>query len=439
MAGGGNWETQNKVRPGAYLNFETNDTVEAELYSAGAEIIPIQLDWGEVGKFIKVSSNTKFLELFGKPLEELKPIREAFKGTGDVVVYNLNGAGEKAKATDTTFTATAVHGGTAGNNISVVVTSSLDSGATVKTYFKGIQVDKQEVASEAELIPNAYVTFNGALPVADATLTLTGGTTVEATNESYATLADALDTQRFKTIALGTDDNSVKLLFALKVKQWRDQEGKNVSLITNEYNAANYEGVVSVKNGVYIGAEFVSAKEAVYWYGAAYANAVTESLTYASYPGATDVEPLKQDQIIKALQDGHIVFTYQVGVDGVDRVVVEQDINTFRTFTKKKNRDFRKGKIVRQMDIMSNNIQHIWARYFIGKVNNDDERAGINLFKGQVMTDVLDPMVRLGAIEPYDVSDLDFQQGIEKDSVVASVGVKFIDAMEKLYMTVDCK
>lgn len=434
---GGKWETQNKVRPGAYLNFETNDLVATGLDSQGTEVIPLMLDWGETGKFIKVGPNTRFKELFGKDLGDLKPIREAFKGTGDVTVYNLNGEGDKATGVSGTFTATAVHGGLDGNKITVTVAVGLNGDTTVRTFFGGERVDSQVVISAADLVPNAYVTFTGELPIEDATISLTGGVTTPATNDSYSDFAAGLDTQNFKSIALGTDDESVKLLLSLKVKQWRDEEGKNVYLITNGYTAADHEGVVSVKNGVYLGDEFIPAKDAVYWLGAAYANAITNSLTYAEYPGATDCERLSHEDIVKALQAGHIVYTYNAGADGVDKVVVEQDINTFRSFTPKKNQDFRKGKIVRQMDIVSNNVQHIWSRFFIGKVDNNDD--GRNLFKGQVMAVVLDPMVRRGAIEPYDPDDLDFRQGAEKDAVLANMGLKFIDAMEKLYMTVECK
>ncbi|MED4377985.1 phage tail sheath C-terminal domain-containing protein [Schinkia azotoformans] len=434
---GGQWQTQNKVRPGAYINFETNDLVATGLDSRGAVVVPITVDWGETKKFIKVSSNTKFTEKFGKPLGELKSIREAFKGTGNVIVYNLNGEGDKAKATSGTFTVTAAHGGSDGNKIVVLVTVSLDGGATVKTYFDGNQVDSQVVESVTELKANAFVSFTGDLPTADATLTLAGGKTIPGINESFADFAAGLDSQIFKTIAIGTDDDSIKLLFTLKVKQWRENEGKNVHLITNNYNAADHEGVVSVLNGVYDGAELISAKEAVYWLGGAYANAITNSLTYAEYPGATDCERLSHEEIVKALKEGHIVFTYNEGADGIDRVVVEQDINTFRSFIPKKNQDFRKGKIVRQMDIVSNNVQHIYSRFFIGKVDNNED--GRNLFKGQIMKVILDPLVKRGAIDPYDPDEIIITQGFEKDAVVADLGLKFIDAMEKLYMTVNCK
>lgn len=436
---GGNWELQNKARPGAYINFETNDLVATGLDSVGAVVVPLALDWGETGTFIPVSPNTKFKEVFGKGLGDLLPIREAFKGSGKVIAYNLSGdTGKKATATSNGFVATAVHAGLDGNKISVTVTLGPTGIATIRTHYEGAAVHSQKVEAFKELESNAFVDFSGELPEEDAILTLTGGTTAAATNESYSEFAAGLDTQIFKVVAVGTDDDTVKLLLTLKIKQWRAEEGKNVTLVTNDYRAADHEGVVSVINGVTLeGGEELSAKDAVYWYGAAYAQSTTNSLTYAEYPGAIDVERKTHDEIVKALQDGHIIFTYNAGADGVDRMVVEQDINTFRSFTPTKNQDFRKNKIVRQMDIVSNNVQHIYNRFFIGKVNNNEE--GRNLFKGQVMTVVLDPLVQKGAIEPYNPAELVFEQGAEKDAVLASMGLKFVDAMEKLYMTVDCK
>jgi len=141
---------------------------------------------------------------------------------------------------------------------------------------------------------------------------------------------------------------------------------------------------------------------------------------------------MANDEIIKALQDGHIVYSFSD-----DEVVVEQDINSFHSFTPTKNQDFRKGKIDRGMTILENNTRHIFRKYFIGKVNNNED--GRDLFKKQLMKTVLDPYVRLGVINPYLPEDITVEQGDEKDAVLAVIGIKFIDAMEKLYMRVECK
>lgn len=429
---GGFWESQNKVRPGAYVNFETNDQSLNVLDATGPVVIPLMLDWGETGKFIELSPTSDFVALFGKKLKEIVPIREAFKGTGQVIVYNLNGEGKKAKATNEDFTVTAVHGGVDGNKISVTVTVGLEGTSTVITFYQGSQVDSQVVANIAELEANTFVTFEGNLPESDVTLTLSGGTTVAATNESYADLASGLDTQHFKVVAIGTDDETIKQMFALKVKEWRSAQGKNVTFVTNDYNAADHEGTVSILNGVILeGNEELSAKDSLYWYAAAYANSTTNSLTYATYPGAIDCERKTHDEIVQALKDGHIVYT-----SNNDRIVVEQDINTYRSFTPEKNRDFSKNKLVRTMDIVSNNTQHVFSNFFIGKVTNNED--GRDLFKQELMKVVLDPLASEGALE-YETGDIIINQGNDKDAVVVSMAVRFNDAMEKLYMTVHCQ
>ncbi|MFJ7407069.1 MULTISPECIES: phage tail sheath C-terminal domain-containing protein [unclassified Lysinibacillus] len=430
---GGIWETQNKVRPDAYINFETNNLNTMGLESNGALVVPVTLNWGEVGKFIKLSSTTQFRNLFGKSLGDILPLREAFKATGNVYLYNLNGIGEKAKATVEGLTASAKFGGTDGNKIHIMTTTGLDGTTTVKTYFDALQVDLQKVIAFEDLKSNDYVVFDGALPTGDATLTLAGGTTVAATNDSISEFASALDTLNFKVVAYGTDDNTIKGLLALKAKELREQAGKRVTFVTNNYNAADHESTVSIKNGVTLdGGEILSANEAVYWFGAAFAAATVGSLTYAKYPGAIEAEAMTNDEIIKALQDGHIVYSFSN-----DEVVVEQDINTFHSFTPTKNQDFRKGKIDRGMTILENNTRHIFRKYFIGKVNNNED--GRDLFKKQLMKTVLDPYVRLGVINPYLPEDITVEQGDQKDAVFAVIGIKFIDAMEKLYMRVECK
>lgn len=436
MSGGGKWETQNKVRPGAYINFETNSLNTMGLDSDGYLAVPVYCDWGETGKFVKVTSDTKFKETFGKDFAEIMPIREAFRATGKIYAYNLNSEGAKAVATvgegEGLFKAEALYGGSAGNKIQVTTIANLDDTTTVRVHFEGVQVSKQDVSTVEEITSN-FVKCTGVLPATDATLTLVGGTTLAATNESVSEFASALDNLDFKVVAFGSADNSIKSLLSLKVIELREHVGKNVTFVTNDYNTADHEGVVSVKNGVTLdGGEHLSAQDAVYAYGGMYAAATVGSLTYREYPGAIDCEPLTNDEIVEALQKGHIVFTRNNVA-----VVVEQDINTFRTFTPIKNQDFRKGKIVRGMDIIGNNVQHIFTKYFIGKVNNHDE--GRNLFKAQIMKSVLDSYVRLGVVNPYIPDDIVIEQGEEKDVVVAVIGVKFVDAMEKLYARVECK
>ena len=46
MLGGGTWLVQNKVLPGAYINFVSLQKANATLSDRGVVALPIELDWG---------------------------------------------------------------------------------------------------------------------------------------------------------------------------------------------------------------------------------------------------------------------------------------------------------------------------------------------------------------------------------------------------------
>src|SRR5690625_4477002 len=149
---GGYWESQNKVRPGAYINFESNDQPLNALDARGPVIVPLKLNWGKSKEFVAIGSDTDFVSEFGNEMGDIVPVREAYKATGKIIVFNLNGGGDKAAGTDDSFTVTAVYGGTAGNNLRVTITKNLDDSRTVKTFYKGTQVDIQTVDDAEDLV-----------------------------------------------------------------------------------------------------------------------------------------------------------------------------------------------------------------------------------------------------------------------------------------------
>ena len=50
--GGGTFTTQNKVLPGAYINFVSAALASSALSDRGIATIPLELDWGEENKVI---------------------------------------------------------------------------------------------------------------------------------------------------------------------------------------------------------------------------------------------------------------------------------------------------------------------------------------------------------------------------------------------------
>ena len=53
---GGNWTTQNKIRPGVYINFDSKTQLELSVGQRGTVAICEPMSWGPVGKIMKIES-----------------------------------------------------------------------------------------------------------------------------------------------------------------------------------------------------------------------------------------------------------------------------------------------------------------------------------------------------------------------------------------------
>lgn len=71
------WTVQNKRVPKAYINFVSRDDVIIPLEDNTIAAVMIAGSWGEPGAFTLVDGTSNFRRLFGKPIDELLPIREA--------------------------------------------------------------------------------------------------------------------------------------------------------------------------------------------------------------------------------------------------------------------------------------------------------------------------------------------------------------------------
>ena len=132
---------------------------------------------------------------------------------------------------------------------------------------------------------------------------------------------------------------------------------------------------------------------------------------------------------IENLRKGNVVFTEKRG-----QAVVEQDINTLVSFDATKNQDFRKNRVLRVLDGIANNTKITFEDNYIGKVNNDTD--GRELFKADRIA-YFDALVGQGAITDFASDDIEVLPGNAKDAIVVNVAVQPVDAMEKLYMTVE--
>lgn len=430
---GGTWTTQNKVRPGAYINVRSNGGIGAAESISGVTALPLVLDFGPEEEVVTITAASD-LTAFGYDLNDpqMLLLREALKQAATVLVYRVSSGG-KAAATEGDHSITARYGGIRGNAISVVSKDNVNvTGAyDVETYLAGRLVDRQTAKTIEELTANRVVDFSGSGELTAFSVVLENGSNTAATVNNYMTFFSKIQLFDFNTLALPVQDSVTKTAGVSFINRMRNEEGKKCQLVVAGH-AANNEAVINVKNGVILSdGTHISAEQATAWVaGASAAAGVATSLTYKKYDGAVDVtQRLLNTEIIEALEKGEFVFTEQRG-----EVVIEQDINSLTSFTAEKSKEFSKNRVLRCLDDIANNSKKAFEDNFIGQINNDQD--GRELFKADRIN-YFNALQGAGAITGFSADDLEISAGIEKDSIVLNVQVQPVDAMEKLYMTVE--
>lgn len=439
---GGNFTVQNKVRPGAYINFKSEGSNSIQAADRGIVALPISLSFGEVKTMILVDAQTNFKKLFGYDIldSQLLLIKEALKRASKVIVYRIS-SGNKATKTEGTLTVTAKDVGTRGNDITVKIVADTDVEGSfiVTTYLDGLDVDVQQAKTIQELVNNDYVVFSGTGALTQsAGIVLTGGTDTEPTSGDYTEYFEKLQLEEFNTIALPVNDTTIKGATVSFVKRMRDNEGKKIQAVLADYPSADYEGILSVKNGVKLadGTIIDKVKATAFVAGATAGAQVNQSNTYTTYDDAVDTDTkYTNTQIIDALNSGEIVF-----VPKQDKVVIEQDINTFTSYSlagSTKGKEFRKNRVIRVLDEVANTVKKTYEDSYIGKAdNNENSRL---LFKSDIIK-YFTTLQDINAIQNFNANnDIEVLVGNELDSVVVNTAIQPVDSMEKLYMTVTLK
>lgn len=433
---GGTWTTQDKARPGVYINFSSEGAVTGGSATAGVVSVALALPWGEPHRMLEISSPADIQDKLGyaAAAPEMLLVREALKRARTVLAYRLN-EGTKAAATHNGLTATARYGGVRGNDILLAIQENAEQSGSfrVTTYVDGAEADTQVAAEIEDLQANRWVIFSGTGElVASAGVPLVGGadgTVASQAHDDYLAAAELLD---LNTIALVSNNAALKTSYAGFAERVRDVEGKKIQVVISNAPDINYEGVIKVKNGVILadGTE-LSAEEATVWVAAATASAgASQSLTYQPYDGAVDAKPrYTNTQIEQALRAGEFLFVPRAG-----RAVVEQDINSFTDYTPAKGKLFSKNRVVRVFDEVANELRRIFEAYYIGKVSNNADGRG--LFQSAIVTYLAD-LQNAGAIQNLDErQDVQVEQGQEADSIYVAVQLQPVDAVEKIYMKV---
>lgn len=429
MFGGGSFTTQNKILPGAYINFVSAASSKSTLLDRGIVAVPLKLSWGIEKEIFSVTAKEfqrSCFEIFGYEYEanEMLALRELFRNMTKGVFYRLN----KGIAASNDY-AQAVYSGVRGNDITIVISKNVndENKYDVKTIFAGKVVDKQTVAAGAELLNNDYVTFKKeAVLEATAGAPLTGGIDGDSlTGSDYSDFLSAIEPHAFNILCCPVTDEAVKALFIAFTKRMRDEAGIKFQTVLYRSNDADYEGIISVENK----AEELE-QGLVYWVaGAEAACAVNKTVENQTYTGEYKVDTnYTQLQLSDAVGSGKFMF-HKVG----DEVRVLMDINTLVTVTSEKNEDFASNQTIRVLDQAGNNIAEIFTSRYLGKIPNDNS-GRVSLWNDIVSCNKALSDIR--AIEPVDAKEITVSIGNTKRSVVVNNPIFPINCMSQLYMTI---
>lgn len=429
--GGGTFLTQNKVLPGAYINFISVATASANMSDRGYAAMGLELDWGQEGKIFEVTNGDfqkNSMKIFGHSYADdaMKGLRDLFKNVTTLFAYRLNGGGAKAA---NTF-ATALYSGTRGNDIKIAVQANVDDNSKfdVQTWLDGVLMDTQTVAKAAELVANDYVVFKTDASLTVTATALTGGTNGTSNAAAHQAFLDKVESYpAINAIGYVGTETAVKSLYAAFAKRMRDEVGVKFQSVIYQ-QAADYEGVINVKNKVLD--EGADEASMVYWtLGVAAGTAVNASATNKIYDGEFTVDvDYTQAQLESAIKAGEFTF-HQVGSD----VRVLSDINSLVTTTANKGDIFKDNQTIRVCDQIATDIANLFVTKYLGVVPND--ASGRTSLWADIVKHHED-LQNIRAIENFTDEDVTVAQGDTKKSVVVTDNITVVNTMEKLYMTV---
>lgn len=477
---GGNFINYDKVLPGYYANYATEEELSFSPGTRGVVVVPKFMKWGADGVVIDISSPTQCLDALGYDYSdpELWWLREIFLGTNRTpapslvrIVRVLPAAAAKATVTISPLVCTAKYKGTRGNDIKVAIVGdpdALDSAVYyrvwVRTFVDDVLMDEQTVgtfiaASDpgnvqptvAMLQNNAWVDFSGTgnLAVAAATALVggadggastgdtdpDGNAIVQPTASEYAAVLDTLVRPLlFNILICESRLATAKDLFVSFIQDMGANEGKYCQVVTgykDTQTILNQEYAIFIANGyTKTDGSIIDAQNACFWLGGAEAGCpYNASLTYAYHMSAADCYPrLSSSQMVAYTQAGVLCF-----LDNYGQISVCSDIDNLHSFTKDRGYSLSKNRIIRTLQTILNSIYEISHKSIIGAVdNNPDGRSELRAALIQFLKSV-ESARGIQNFTGGDESELAVSPGAKADEVIVDFVIQPVDSVEKIY------
>lgn len=482
---GGNWDILDLPQlPGMYLNFEAAALAAVRPGARGIVLVPVKAHWGPDKSFQTITRESRITDLFttddSDEATAYKICRFALMGGAkEVMAYRLvdgNAAAATITLQDTdaipidALKLDAYYKGKRGNNFKITVAVNpvdntkkdikLYEGTTLRrtyTFTSGtIAAAVAAVNGDTSKYLKATLVAEGNGILANiASQPMAGGDSgIDGiVAQDYTDAFTLFETREFNLVALdGVTDSGIQASFKAWVERVRS-EGKYiigaiggsaaddkaedaVDKATARSAANNYEGIINVGCGAYLGGvEYSSAEMAPWVAGLIAGQKLKESTTYAPAP-FSDVNRrwTKSEQRTAATNGVFLLFH-----DGLI-VKVLKGINSLVTLGQSQNNSFKKIRAIRVMDSIASDLQRTAEANYIGKVNNTEE--GRLALIGACMQ-YMDTLAKGGVIEPtgyYVILDPDFYgEGAtmtpEADQVFLNFSARITDVIESVFGT----
>lgn len=452
---GGNWIVQNKQRPGAYINFVSAPNAIGAMGDRGVMTMALPMTWGPSGTLIELLG-TDLLD--GKSLAKVGvtafdgaaslPYRLALSGCLKALIFRADAGGVNAFAVlagtaTSEILATAKYPGTTGNAVTIKAVADTPSTGltTLSVWVNGVikesfVIDETTPAVMEDIVSDWITITVGAAATAVPELAgtpLESGTNGTVTETIYADYFALVSTVNWQVMAIDSSTETAPAMIIEKIRQMRDELGRKVQAVVYNDVSADYEGIISVKQGFKTAVDIVPVNLFPIWVASQTAGApVNKSLTGTVVPNAIELTaPIAESDIAAALAAGWFVLSFRQ--DGA--ICVEQDINCLHTLTVDRGYAFTKNRVVRCLDEIGNSVALIFNKNYLGKVDNNN--IGRNLFKSEVIT-FIEQLQGIGAVTDFaGSSEVIVLPGEAIDAVVVDLTIKPVDSMEKIYMTVN--
>lgn len=430
--GGGFFTTENKVLPGAYINFVSTKNIVNTFGERGTGAIGMALDWFPDDTLVELTRESLISDcfsLFGCSYadDELMGIRDFFKNGSKLYLYKLNSSGSEAASCKY---CTAVRKGKRGNDIRIVIEDDLDEKKLVSTYVGNMLIDSQSVSSAAELVGNSFVEWNKEETLENTKgMNLTGGSSGNVMGTDIEKFLKKIESCHFNAVTIASDNEDYAKPLIEFTKRMREEVGKKFQCVVFDQSGQNYEGVVNTRGWVTRNGK--PTCDILFWLTGALAGCpVNKSLTNKRYDGEMTIEFDQNTQSVldKDIKAGVFMF-HKVG----DEWRVLMDINSLTEFTEEKSEIFRDNQTIRVIDQIAEDIASIFADYYLGKVPND--LAGRNSLWSDIVKHH-EKLMDMRAIEDFKEEDVVVEKGETKRSVVVYDLITPINAMAQLYMKV---